>query len=66
MFTQREKSFTWWDYRMNGFKRTSACDRPYPVSPELALRCRASSDRHRATATGASIDHAPVMAERQL
>src|SRR5258706_3480930 len=44
MFTQREKSFTWWDYRMNGFKRNLGLRIDHIlVSPEVALRCRASS-----------------------
>jgi exodeoxyribonuclease-3 len=67
MFTQREKSFTWWDYRMNGFKRNLGLRIDHIlISPELALRCRASSIDIEPRRLERPSDHAPVMAELQL
>ena len=67
MFTQREKSFTWWDYRMNGFKRNLGLRIDHIlVSPELALHCRASSIDIEPRRLERPSDHAPVMAELQL
>ena len=67
MFTQREKSFTWWDYRMNGFKRNLGLRIDHIlISSELALRCRASSIDIEPRRLERPSDHAPVMAELQL
>ncbi len=67
MFTQREKSFTWWDYRMNGFKRNLGLRIDHIlISSELALRCRACSIDIEPRRLERPSDHAPVMAELQL
>jgi exodeoxyribonuclease-3 len=67
LFTQREKSFTWWDYRMNGFKRNLGLRIDHIlISSELALRCRASSIDIEPRGLERPSDHAPVMAELQL
>ena len=67
LFTQREKSFTWWDYRMNGFKRNLGLRIDHIlISSELALRCRASSIDIEPRRLERPSDHAPVMAELQL
>jgi exodeoxyribonuclease-3 len=67
LFTQREKSFTWWDYRMNGFKRNLGLRIDHIlISSELALRCRASSIDVEPRRLERPSDHAPVMAELQL
>ena len=67
LFTQREKSFTWWDYRMNGFKRNLGLRIDHIlISSELALRCRASSIDIEPRRLERPSDHAPVMVELQL
>jgi exodeoxyribonuclease-3 len=67
MFTQREKSFTWWDYRMNGFKRNLGLRIDHIlISSELALRCRASSIDIEPRRLERPSDHAPVMTELQF
>ena len=41
LFDQAEKSFTWWDYRMNGFRRNLGVRIDHVLlSPSLAARCR--------------------------
>jgi len=64
MFTQPEKSFTWWDYRMNAFKRNLGLRIDHVLlSPELASTCRSCSiDTYPRTLERPS-DHAPVVAE---
>jgi len=67
MFTQREKSFTWWDYRMNGFERNLGLRIDHILfSSDLALRCRACSIDVEPRRLERPSDHAPVMAELQL
>jgi exodeoxyribonuclease-3 len=67
MFTQREKSFTWWDYRTNGFKRNLGLRIDHIlISSELALRCRGCSIDIEPRRLERPSDHAPVMAELQL
>jgi hypothetical protein len=40
LFEQTEKSFTWWDYRMNAFKRRMGMRIDHIlISPALAARC---------------------------
>ena len=67
MFSQQEKSFTWWDYRMNGFKRNLGLRIDHILlSSELALRCRACSIDVEPRRLERPSDHAPVMAELQI
>ncbi len=64
LFEQPEKSFTWWDYRMNGFKRNLGLRIDHILlSQGLAARCASCSidldpRRHERPS-----DHAPVLAE---
>ncbi|MGB7540393.1 MAG: exodeoxyribonuclease III [Burkholderiales bacterium] len=64
LFSQPEKSFTWWDYRMNAFKRNLGLRIDHILlSPELATRCkvcRIDLDPRRLERPS---DHAPVVAE---
>jgi exodeoxyribonuclease-3 len=67
MFTQPDKSFTWWDYRMNGFKRNLGLRIDHVLlSSELALRCRACAIDLEPRRLQRPSDHAPVMAELEL
>ena len=63
-FDQPEKSFTWWDYRMNGFRRNLGLRIDHIlVSPPLATactRCRIDVEPRRRERPS---DHAPVVAE---
>ena len=64
LFEQADKSYTWWDYRMNGFKRNLGLRIDHILlSPDLAANCsRCSIDleprRHERPS-----DHAPIVAE---
>jgi len=67
MFTQPERSFTWWDYRMNAFKRNLGLRIDHVLlSPELASRCRGCAIDVAPRRLERPSDHAPVMAELQL
>lgn len=67
MFDQREKSFTWWDYRMNGFKRNLGLRIDHVLlSSELASRCRGCAIDVEPRRLERPSDHAPVMAELEL
>jgi exodeoxyribonuclease III len=63
-FTQPEKSYTWWDYRMNAFRRNMGLRIDHIlVSGELAPRCRACAIDRDARAAERPSDHAPVILE---
>lgn len=64
LFSQPEKSFTWWDYRMNAFRRNLGLRIDHILlSPALASSCNACViDREPRKAERPS-DHAPVVAE---
>jgi exodeoxyribonuclease III len=64
LFDQPEKSFTWWDYRMNGFRRNLGLRIDHIlVSLALAPACTACTiDRESRKAERPS-DHAPVVAD---
>ena len=67
MFTQKEKSFTWWDYRMNGFKRNLGLRIDHILlSSGLASQCRQCLIDVEPRRSERPSDHAPVMAELQL
>jgi len=67
LFTQPAKSFTWWDYRMNGFKRNLGLRIDHILlSSELALQCRACAIDREPRRLQRPSDHAPVMAEFDL
>lgn len=64
LFPQPEKSYTWWDYRMNAFRRNLGLRIDHILlSPALASACTACSiDREPRKAERPS-DHAPLVAE---
>lgn len=67
LFTQNEKSFTWWDYRMNAFKRNLGLRIDHVLlSSELASLCRACSIDVAPRRLERPSDHVPVLAELQL
>jgi len=67
MFTQPDRSFTWWDYRMNAFKRNLGLRIDHVLlSPELASRSRGCAIDVALRRLERPSDHAPVMAELQL
>jgi exodeoxyribonuclease-3 len=64
LFEQPEKSFSWWDYRMLGFRRNAGLRIDHIlVSPELAKRCTGSSIDKEPRKLERPSDHAPVIAE---
>jgi len=67
MFTQQEKSFTWWDYRMNAFKRNLGLRIDHVLlSPGLASRCRACAIDVEPRRTERPSDHAPIVVELEI
>jgi len=63
-FEQPEKSYSWWDYRMQGFRRNHGLRIDLIlVSRELAGLCRASSIDKEARRAERPSDHAPVLLE---
>ena len=67
LFEQPEKSYSWWDYRMNGFKRNLGLRIDHILlSAELAKSCKSCSiDRDRRAHDRPS-DHAPVLVEIEI
>jgi exodeoxyribonuclease-3 len=64
LFEQPEKSFSWWDYRMNAFKRKLGLRIDHILLSEpLAARCTASRILVDVRALERPSDHAPVIAE---
>ena len=64
LFEQPEKSFSWWDYRMNGFKRNLGLRIDHILlSAELARSCKSCSIDRDMRAKERPSDHAPVIAE---
>jgi len=67
LFEQPEKSYTWWDYRMNMFKRKLGLRIDHILlSASLASACRACTIDRDMRARERPSDHAPVMAEVAL
>ena len=63
-FEQEEKTFSWWDYRMNGFKRNLGLRIDLILaSPSMAQRCVASYVDQAPRGWERPSDHAPVVAE---
>lgn len=63
-FEQPEKSFSWWDYRLNGFSRNLGLRIDHIlVSAELAERCRSCRIDVAPRKLERPSDHAPVVAE---
>lgn len=64
LLEQSEKSFTWWDYRMNAFKRNLGLRIDHILlSAELAKSCKSCSIDRDMRARERPSDHAPVLAE---
>ncbi len=64
LFEQEEKSFSWWDYRMNGFKRNLGLRIDLILaSKALAEQCQSSSVDKEPRGWERPSDHAPVVAE---
>jgi exodeoxyribonuclease III len=67
LFPQEEKSFSWWDYRMNQFKRNMGLRIDHIlVSEPLALHCKASGIDIAPRRLERPSDHAPVWAEFEI
>lgn len=63
-FEQEEKTFSWWDYRMNGFKRNLGLRIDLILaSQSMAAQCRASYVDPTPRGWDRPSDHAPVVAE---
>ena len=64
LFEQPERSFTWWDYRMNQFKRNMGLRIDHILlSAPLAQRAKASVIHRQVRAHERPSDHAPVVTE---
>jgi exodeoxyribonuclease-3 len=64
LFEQAEKSFTWWDYRMNAFKRKMGLRIDHIlISPALAVRCTRCQIDFEPRGWERPSDHTPVWAE---
>ena len=67
LFEQPEKSFTWWDYRMNAFRRKLGLRIDHILlSEELAKACTACTIDIEPRRNERPSDHAPVVAELNL
>lgn len=66
-FDQPEKSFSWWDYRMMGFRRNLGLRIDHILlSPPLAAGCRACAIDKAPRKLERPSDHAPVFAELEI
>ena len=64
LFEQPEKSFSWWDYRMLGFRRNAGLRIDHVlVTAALAQRCTSSTIDKAPRKLERPSDHAPVFAE---
>ena len=64
LFGQPERSFTWWDYRMNAFRRKMGLRIDHVLlSPALAASCRGCIIDTAPRALERPSDHAPVICE---
>jgi len=64
LFEQPEKSFSWWDYRMNAFKRNLGLRIDHVLLSEpLAARCKSSRILVDVRKLERPSDHAPVIVE---
>ena len=67
LFDQAEKSYSWWDYRMNAFKRNLGLRIDHIVLGEkLAQGCSACTIDVEPRKSERPSDHAPVWAELQI
>jgi len=64
LFEQPEKTFSWWDYRMMGFRRNHGLRIDHILlSPPLAASCTSSTVDRDMRKLERPSDHAPVIAE---
>lgn len=64
LFDQPEKSYTWWDYRMNAFRRNMGLRIDHILlSAALAKTCKSCAIDKEARKAERPSDHAPVMVE---
>jgi len=64
LFEQPEKIYSWWDYRMLGFRRNAGLRIDHVlVSAEMAQRCTATTVDKAPRKLERPSDHAPVIAE---
>lgn len=64
LLEQGERQFTWWDYRMNAFRRGMGLRIDHVLlSQELAARCRSARIDKDMRAAERPSDHAPVIVE---
>lgn len=64
LFEQPERSYTWWDYRMNAFRRKMGLRIDHVLlSPELARACRSCVIDVAPRQLERPSDHAPVVCE---
>lgn len=64
LFEQPEKSYSWWDYRMNAFRRNMGLRIDHILlSPALAETCKSCVIDKEARKVERPSDHAPVMVE---
>ncbi len=67
LFEQPDKSFSWWDYRMNAFKRNLGLRIDHIlVSQPLAVQTRASTIDRDMRGVERPSDHAPVVTDIEL
>jgi exodeoxyribonuclease-3 len=67
LFEQPEKTFSWWDYRMMGFRRNHGLRIDHILlSPPLAAACTSSTIDRDMRKLERPSDHAPVVAEIAL
>lgn len=67
LFDQPEKSYSWWDYRMNAFRRNLGLRIDHILlSPGLAPHCRSSNIHVDMRKLERPSDHAPVVVEIDL
>lgn len=63
LFDQPEKSFSWWDYRLNGYKRNAGLRIDHVLlTQSLAARCHGCVIDRAPRENEQPSDHAPVMA----
>jgi len=64
LFEQPERSYTWWDYRMNAFRRKMGLRIDHILmSPALAATCTACAIDIEPRKLERPSDHAPVFAD---